>query len=229
VVNIDGIGSAQRAIRSGSLTAPCLWVLPVTGVAVAALPNPMQSQTFEATDKVASRIDELQFDLGEGPAWTAVRFGLPVLIPDLRSTTDGGRWPLFDDAAQDLPARGLFVFPLLVGTTPVGVLTLYRNTPGLLNTTARHTATALARDIAPVLAQRILSLAPVDQVDPADPNDRSEIYQATGFVMVQQDLTAETAFARIQAHAFSTGSTMAHIASAVMSRSIHLPDERNAR
>ena len=68
-MNGDGIASAQRAIRGGSLTAPCLPVLPVTGVAVAALQNPIQSQTFSATDRVAARIDELQFDLGEGPAY----------------------------------------------------------------------------------------------------------------------------------------------------------------
>src|ERR1700712_6124499 len=113
-VSGDGIYRAERAIRCGSLAAPCLRVLPVTGAAVAMLLGPMQSQTFCATDDVAARIDELQFDLGEGPGWASAGSARPVLIPDLWDSP-GGRWPLFDDAVRGVPARGLFTFPLLVG------------------------------------------------------------------------------------------------------------------
>ena len=45
--------------------------------------------------------------------------------------------------------------------------------------------------------------------------------------MAQLDLTTETAFARIQEHAFSTGTTMAHIAEAVVTHQIQLPDEHH--
>jgi GAF domain len=124
------------------------------------LQGPMLSETFGATDRVAARVDELQFDLGEGPAWAAAGTARPVFTPDLRNDPDGGRWPLFDDAVQGLQARGLFVFPLLVGPTRVGVLTLYRSTPGPLTNAAVDTATALARVIAPVLARRILTPRP---------------------------------------------------------------------
>jgi hypothetical protein len=121
----------------------------------------------------------------------------------------------------------LFVFPLLVGVTRIGVLSLYRIVPGPLTDAAVDNATALARVIAPELARRILTPAPVDRVDPTDPNDRSAIYQATGVVMAQLGLTAETAYARIQAHAFSTAATMAHVADAVLTRQLLLPDEHD--
>jgi hypothetical protein len=118
-----------------------------------------------------------------------------VFIPDLRDDPDG-RWPLFDDAVREVPARGLFVFPLLVNATRVGVLTLYRSAPGPLTDAAAHTATILAQVIAPELAQRILTPDPVDRANSADPNDRSEIYQATGVVMAQLELTPD----RIRPH-----------------------------
>jgi hypothetical protein len=227
-VNGDGIHRAERAIRGGSLAVPCLRVLPVTGVAVAMLLSPMQGRTFCATDGVAARIDELQFDLGEGPGWAAVGAARPVFIPDLRDHPDG-RWPLFDDAVREVPARGLFVFPLLVNATRVGVLTLYRSAPGPLTDAAAHTATILAQVIAPELAQRILTPDPVDRANSADPNDRSEIYQATGVVMAQLELTPETAYARIQAYALTTGTTMAQVAAAVLARHLQLPDDDNGQ
>jgi hypothetical protein len=107
------------------------------------------------------------------------------------------------------------------------VLTLYRSAPGPLPDTATQTATVLAGAVAVELARRILAPNPVDLVDPADPHDRSGIYQATGMVMAQLELTPETAFARIQAHAFTTGTTMAQVAAAVLARHLRLPDERS--
>jgi hypothetical protein len=196
----------------------------VTGVSVAVLLGPIHSQTMCATDGVAARIDELQFDLGEGPGWAAVHSGLPVLITDLHGGPDG-RWPLFDNTVREIPVRGLFVFPLSVGATRIGVLTLYRSAPGPLTPAAVDTASTLARAIPPELARRILTPDPIDLVNSADPNDRSGIYQATGVVMAQLDVTAETAFARIQAHAFTTGTTMAQTAAAVMTRHLQLPQE----
>ena len=74
----------QQAIRNGALCAPCLRLLPLTGAAVSMFLTPMHSRTFDATDEVAARIDELQFDLGEGPGWDAVTSAAPVLITDLR-------------------------------------------------------------------------------------------------------------------------------------------------
>ena len=79
----EGFVGAVRAIKGGSLATPCLWVLPVTGAAVAVLGSPMHSGTSCATDGVATRIDEVQFDLGEGPAWAAVGSARPVFIPDV--------------------------------------------------------------------------------------------------------------------------------------------------
>ena len=177
---------------------------------------------------MAARIDELQFDLGEGPGWASAGSARPAFIPDLWDNP-GGRWPLFDAAVRDVPARGLFTFPLLVGVTRVGVLTLYRSGPGPLTDAAAHIATILARVIAPELAQQIINPAPVDLLNPTGPNDRRVIYQATGMVMAQLDLTPEIAYTRIQAHAFTTGTTMAQVAAAVITRHLRLPNEHSPR
>lgn len=85
------LAAARRAIRDGALCRPCLGVLPVTGVAVALLTRSLFADTVCATDAAAARIDELQFDLGEGPCWEAFTVHRPVLVPDLHTGTPGGR------------------------------------------------------------------------------------------------------------------------------------------
>jgi hypothetical protein len=55
----------------------------VTGAAVSTMCGPVATDTVCATDDVAFRIDELQFDLGEGPCWEAFTGRRPVLVPDL--------------------------------------------------------------------------------------------------------------------------------------------------
>ena len=50
-------------------------VFPVTGSAVSTVGGFLGSETVAASDEYAARLDELQFDLGEGPCWDAVRSG----------------------------------------------------------------------------------------------------------------------------------------------------------
>jgi GAF domain-containing protein len=182
----------------------------------------MHSRTFDATDEVAARIDELQFDLGEGPGWDAVTSAAPVLISDLHEGSQK-RWPIFSNAAEAVPARALFVFPMIVRQVSFGALTLYRSTPGPLPTAVLRNAPVLAGTLAAEAARMILTPGPI-RVDRA--LDRSQIYQATGVVMAQLGLPAVTAFARIQAHAFTTDTSMAQVAYAVITHRLRISDDR---
>src|SRR5688500_8619014 len=66
------------------------------------------------TDEVASRIEELQFVLGEGPCVDASSNRSPVLIADLLDRREGvqGRWPGFLEEASAAGVRAVFAFPL---------------------------------------------------------------------------------------------------------------------
>jgi len=231
------IMAAQREIAAassgiaglGGMCAPCVRALPVTGVAISTLSGSMISETVCASDDVAFQLDELQFDLGEGPCWEAFASRAPVLVPDLRAETHP-HWPVFGDAVLVTEARALFAFPLYVGNTGIGSLGLYRKTAGPLDDQAVHDAGALADTVAVHLLRRILTAdaqdgaAPGSRDDPwqDSPHDRREIHQATGILMNQLDLPVGAAFARLRGHAFANGGTMADVAHDVVNRRLHL-------
>ena len=76
----SSFGAAMEALdRSATSPSgfcrPFVDFLPITGASVSTVGNFLGSETLSASDDVAARLDELQFDLGEGPCWDAVRSG----------------------------------------------------------------------------------------------------------------------------------------------------------
>jgi hypothetical protein len=140
---------------SAALGRAFLELLPVTGVSIAVFADATKRSTIYASDPVAARIDELQFDLGEGPSFDAVKNSRPVLIGDLGPGTSD-RWPMFANGLANTAADGLagsaaqalFVFPLMMGAICVGVASLYSNSPGDLDQDEVDAGTSTARSIA---------------------------------------------------------------------------------
>src|SRR5947208_14656143 len=98
------------------LCAACADALPVDG---ARLPLMTRDQTggralLGASDVVGARIEDLQFDLGEGPCVTAFGEARPVLVPDLQDDEPRVRWPMFTREVQVAGVGSLFAFPLQV-------------------------------------------------------------------------------------------------------------------
>lgn len=104
----------------------CVVGLSVTGAALVLRSSAGVDRVVAATDGTAA-VEDLQFDLGEGPGVDAARDG-PVLTPDL--TVVGDRWPVFAPAAAGAGVAAVFAFPLRVDGVTIGVLDLYRATPG---------------------------------------------------------------------------------------------------
>lgn len=224
---ILGLDSGASGVNS--LCAPCLKILPVTGVSVSTLSGPVNHDTVCATDDLAHTIDELQFDLGEGPSWEAFASRRPVLVPDLRHHTHP-KWPVFGQAVQGTAARAIFGFPLYVGWTGIGALGLYSTNPGPLAQTVVEDALALAATIAAELMNRILrSNSEVDDEEPWRewPQDRRRIHQATGMLIDQLDLPVGAAFARLRGHAFAHGIKVTDVAREVVAGTlVFRPDAR---
>src|ERR1700712_5360167 len=86
--------------REGELWRPVLDLLPVSGASVSTIAEFIGTETIAASDALAERIDELQFDLGEGPCWEALRSARPVLEPDLKRRPEHD-WPAFARAIAD--------------------------------------------------------------------------------------------------------------------------------
>ena len=149
-------------------------------------------------------IQELQFDLGEGPGPDAYAAGRPVLIPDLR--TCQGRWPGFASAAIERGTAAVFAFPLQLGAVRFGVLTCVRAEAGSLG--KRELSAGLI--FAEVATELLLDSSPTgDHPDPqlhAAMHAHDEVYQAQGMVMVDLAVPLDVALARMRAVAFAEGS-----------------------
>lgn len=209
------------------MSTPFLELLPATGVSVSVYTPHGGQSTVSASDATAVRLEELQFTLGEGPHWEALRTGKPALAADLQ---DGARdrWPLLAAAALETGVRGMFSFPMQIGAITVGVVDLHRFEPGPLSPEAYATAETLTARVARPAAALATRWADDDDAPTiAAPEMRRELHQATGMVLVQLNISATEAFLRLRAHAFSTGRPLHEVARDVVERKLdfsRLPD-----
>ena len=78
--------------------------------------------TVACSDPVAARVDEVQYELDDGPCLHAMRDGHMVRIDD---TTDQAGWPEFEAQAASQGIRSCLALPLNADGKPVGALNLY--------------------------------------------------------------------------------------------------------
>lgn len=199
---------------SSEFSAPFAVLFPVTGAAVSTLGDFLGSETLSASDETAARLDELQFDLGEGPCWDAMNEGNPVLITDVASST---RWPAFTEATQRHDIRSLFAFPVRVGSLRIGAVDLYSTVPVIFGTDQSRQAVDLAGVVGRRVLQKVLLDSNSEYID-SSPNaySRRLIHQATGMVLAQLRLSADDARLVIQGHAFAVGQPMMEVAQAIV-------------
>jgi hypothetical protein len=201
-----------------TLCASFMDALPVSGAALSAFSGSSQETALRASDELAARLDELQFDLGEGPRWEAAQSRLPVLLPFVRSIPHE-KWPVFAKALLDTKAEALFVFPLIVGAMDIGVVELYRTTPGELNDSDLAKARELADKAAWNLLRRMLVPDPGDDAQSSGLSpSRREIHQATGMVLAQTGGTAADALLLLRGYAFANGRSVRDISEEVLDR-----------
>lgn len=190
---------------------PFVDLFPVTGASVSTIGSLLGSETLSASDGVAARLDELQFDLGEGPCWDAVRSGLPVLEPDF-SARSSARWPALSAAIRDEQLRSIFAFPLAVGPLRLGAVDLYSVEPVDLDQTQAEQADTMAGVIGRHVLRQALNAVGRDYDYRGNAFSRRMVHQATGMVLAQLDLSPDDARLVIQGHAFATSRSMMDVA-----------------
>ena len=195
--------------------------LPVSGASVTVMAASGARMSLCSSGVIAARIDELQFELGEGPQSSVVRSGKMVMVPDVAS---GGHddWPVLGAALGELPVGAIFCVPIQMGAVTVGVATLYSDRPLTLDHHQQATALAIASAIAGGAVQQAM-MSVIDEAaveSAAAPALRREVHQATGIVLVQLDTTATVAYARLQAYAFANGRTVLTVARDVVAGSL---------
>lgn len=226
------VWGAIRAVAAADGVAPslahavfaCTQALSAAGAGLAMARDRGLLEPVLATAPEIGELDELQFELGEGPSGEAVATGTPVLEPDLPGIAAGRRWPAFAAAGTDRGIRGVFAFPVAAGAAKVGVLTVYRREPGPLVRAQLDDALVFA-DAVFVLAldHRQGISADLDElIDAAFTARRAEVHQAAGRVAAQQRISVTDALSRLRAHAYSSGLSLHKVAVDVMADRLHL-------
>lgn len=209
----DGGLNTQR------LCAVCAEVTGATGAGIMLMSGDVPRGSLCSTDAVSGLIEQLQYDLGEGPCVDAYHQDRPVAEVDLADPAVP-RWLAFTAPAVEAGARAVFGFPLQVGVVRLGALNIYRDRPGPL-TDGQH---ADALEMADIAAQTVLML----QADAAPGSVSAEleahadfqyvVHQAAGMVAAQLEVTVGQALIRLRAHAFGNGRALAAVARDVVER-----------
>lgn len=215
----------REAAAVAGMCAACVQVLPVQHAAISIAEDGAGLQLWAASDHIAAAVETVQATLAQGPAIDAFTHGAAVFVPDL--TNPSKQWLGFADAVAGAGVSGaMAALPLQIGAARLGVLDLYCDNPGPLD----PDAVAAALHIAGVMTTLLLTTpgsAGDDAVLPGwDLSLTSRvIHQAAGMVIAQLRLTPSDAYARLRAHAYTHGQSLAEVADLVTTRQLRFdPD-----
>lgn len=206
-------------LDTSRLCAVCAEVTGATGAGIMLMSGDVPRGSLCSTDAVSALIEQLQYDLGEGPCVDSYRQDRPVAEADLADPAVM-RWLAFTAPAVEAGARAVFGFPLQVGAVRLGALNLYRDRPGPL--TGEQHADALV--VADVAAETVLMLqadAPPGSVSAeleAHADFQYVVHQAAGMVAARLEVTVGQALIRLRAHAFGNDRPLAAVARDVVER-----------
>lgn len=208
-------------VHTTRLCAVCAEVTGMSGAGLMLMSGDVSSGWVCTTDAVSARIEELQYELGEGPCIDAFRLDRPVLEADLADPATP-RWMAFSGPAVAAGARAVFGFPLRVGAVRLGALNLYSTRPGSM-TDEQHADALVVADVA---AQALLVLqadAPTGQLAielERDAHFHYVVHQAAGMVAAQLDVSVGHALVRLRAHAFGNARNLTEVAQDVVARTL---------
>jgi hypothetical protein len=213
-------------VLAAEICRACVQGLDIDGAAISLLTASTLRETVAASDTTAELLEDLQFGLGEGACIDAAVSRRPVLVPDMNDPAQTTRWPVYAAAvAEQTGVRAIFALPLQWGAIHVGVLDLYRRTPGALS--AVHMQDALsAADAATLLLLGLRVDAGDEQAWDRSWGSRAEIHQATGMVVAQLGISVADAFARLRAHAFAEQRLLGDVARDVVARRLRFTKDR---
>jgi len=195
----------------------CTDVTAMTGAGVMLMSGDVPRGSLCSSNEVSALIEELQYTVGEGPGIDAYEQDRPIVEPDL-AVRGADRWVAFTPGAVAAGVRAIFGFPLHAGAARLGALNLYRDRPGPLTDDQHADAVVLAG----VVARSVLSMqagAAPGTLGPtleAGADFRFVVYQASGMVSAQLDVSVGEALIRLRAHAFATQRPITEVAEDVV-------------
>jgi GAF domain-containing protein len=148
-------------------------------------------ETPVTTSPLARALDELQFELDEGPCLQAIRDDRSFSVPDL--ATDP-RWSRYGPCAAELGARSMLVCRLFTDGKATAAITLYGTTPHAFSPADEDTAAVLAAHAA-VAIDAARTRAQLKEAI----RSRQVIGEAIGVLKERYDVSSKEAFLRLRA------------------------------
>ena len=171
--------------------------------------------TVACSDQVAARVDEVQYELDDGPCLHAMRDGHMVRIED---TTEKARWPEFEAEAASHGIRSCLALPLNADGKPVGALNLYSRRASAFGTAEARRAENFAENASGALslAMRLASHAALIEQLRSSLTSRTVIDQALGIIMAREQCNQARAFAILRSASQNSNVKLRDIAGAVV-------------
>ncbi|CAM5419932.1 MULTISPECIES: GAF and ANTAR domain-containing protein [Streptomyces] len=179
----------------------CMDLLDIgdAGVMLAVPGGPLR--LVAASSERVRLVELFELDAAEGPCCTA--FDKAVPVDHTFTASPSPRWPRFSARAHRAGYTSVHATPIRLRRDTLGVLNLFRRTPGPLLEADRH----LARALADATAISLLQQTTLDehrtvraQLEKAL-DTRTVIEQAKGFLTARHETDPDTAFHRLRAHA----------------------------
>ncbi len=177
------VGGPNDAFGTKRLCQVCAEVTAMGGAGIMLMADDAPQRSLCTTNEMSDLIEQLQYDLDEGPCVDAYRHGWPAIEPDLVGPGTP-RWLAFAPAAIEAGVRAVFGFPLKVGAVRLGALNLCRDQPGPLNDDQHANALVMA-DIAAEAALVLQASAARGKLAPelgASRDVHDVVHPATGVV-----------------------------------------------
>jgi hypothetical protein len=204
----------------------CKDVTEMSGAGIMLMSGDVPGGSLCTTNAVSDLIEQLQYDLGEGPCVDAYRLGRPVLEPDL-ADPHTVRWHAFTGPALDAGVRAVFGFPLHLGAVRLGALNLYCDRPGAL-TDLQHSEALVVADVATQTVLLLQAGAPPGELAAelqAGADFQYVVHQASGMVAAQIGVSVGHALIRLRAYAFGNDRPLTDVAGAVVARTLRFDGE----
>ena len=214
------------AAELGRLCRVVSKALTLLGAAVTLMPGLHAHAVAAASSTATRRLEEAHFGVGDGPSTDAFGTRRPVLVADLKGV---GllRWPGWTPTALEAGVHAVYAFPLLIGATNFGVLTLYVDEPtAVLDAQGLKSALVYSQIATEILLDGTGSTNGQHhlQSDLEGVLDtHAYVYQAQGMLMVDLGISLPEALARMRAHAWTTGQDLTTLAGEIVAGRTRLP------
>jgi GAF domain-containing protein len=171
--------------------------------------------TLACSDPVAAQVDEVQYELDDGPCLHAMRHAQMVRIKD---TSEKARWPEFEAQAEAHGIRSCLALPLNADGKPVGALNLYAPAASAFGAAEVRRAENFAEYAsgALTLAMRMATRAALIEQLRSSLTSRTVIDQALGIIMAREHCTQARAFAIMRSASQNSNTKLRDIAAAIV-------------